>query len=200
MQDHGAKICNGSMTPDDDSKSAAADAEAGARLGLTPKQGYYLVRYVLGRLAIERITFVFLAKWVLAALGVLCLVFGGGSQPDWIRPFGVALLVLFGLVWLVQLAVIAVVRRLAVPRRYRPAFDALESAASDWWPRLSAELRRVGLPSGPFGITGLAWRLARRRLRRGEREALREVRLSNVVPGADLRRARRLFDDADAHH
>jgi hypothetical protein len=111
---------------------------------------------------------------------------------------GVVLLVLFGLAWLVQTALCAVVRRLAVPRRYRPAFGALESAAGDWWPRLAAELRRVGLPAGPFRVAGLARRLVLRRLRPGEREALRELRIVNVFPREDLRRAQRMFEEADA--
>jgi hypothetical protein len=173
-----------------------SDGDAGSAPALTPKQAFYVLRYALGRLAIERLRFLFLAKWLLAAFGV-ALIFVGDAWPD-SRIVGVVLLVLFGLAWLAQFAVVSVIRRLAVPRRYRPAFAALESAVSDWWPRLAAELRRVGLPAGLFGVAGLAGRLLLRRLRPEERLALREVRLANVFPGADLRRARQLFEEADA--
>lgn len=160
---------------------------------LTPKEGFYLARYLTGRLVADRVSTVFLVKWLFALAALYLLAVGGRTWMGSNRGFGAFALAVFLLLWAAQHALTWSIRRLAVPRRYRPAFDSLEAVRGGWWPRLRAELIRVGLPGSRLGAAGVLRRYATRRLRPGEREALAALDLRRVFGDEPLRRARELF-------
>lgn len=175
--------------------SEPTDAESGAGVFAPPtrQEAFLLARYTAGVLIVERIDAVLLLKWLAALAGVLLVIFGDDAGPFGdVRWLGVVLLVAFGIAWLVQWGVTTLIHRIALPRRYRPAVEALESAREDWWPRLRAEVGRVGLRSGRFATLGLIRRWALRRLRPHEREPVGRIEVRRVVGTAELRRAREL--------
>ena len=102
-------------------------------------------------------------------------------------------LVVFALAWVAQWVVTTAIRRLSVARRHRPAIAALDSAKGRWWPRLRAELARVGLPSGRFATLGLVQRWARRSLRPAEVEPAARIEIRRIIGERELSEARRLL-------
>jgi hypothetical protein len=159
----------------------------------TRQEAFLLARYTAGVLIVERIAAVLLLKWLAALAGVLLLTFAEDAGPlGDVRWLGVVLLVAFWIAWLAQWGIAELIHRIAVPRRYRPAVEALESAREHWWPRLRAEVDRVGLRSGRFATLGLIRRWALRRLRPHEREPVGRIEVRRVVGTAELRRAREL--------
>ena len=85
------------------------------------------------------------------------------------------------------------IRRLSVARRHRAAVAALDSAKGQWWPRLRAEVARVGLPSGRFATLGLVQRWARRSLRPAEIEPVSRMDIRRVIGERELSESRRLL-------
>lgn len=176
--------------------SETAGSPGGVKLAA--RQAFFLGRYVLARLLVERIELFFLGKWVFGALGLLLVVVGGHTFDIANRALGVVLLVGFAVLFALQLAVAAVIRRLAVPRRYRPAFAELDGIGGEGWlRRLRAEMSRVGLPTSAVRLPGLLLRLGLRRLRPAERDALGRLDLRRVLGESEFRRFRAQFAAAD---
>lgn len=169
-------------------------AERGAYAPPTPTEVVALARYAVGWVVSERLSMVFLLKWLVAAGGVALVVFGRdvGTVGD-VRWLGVILLGVFAVAWLVEVSVTTAIRRLSVGRRHREAIEALEGAKDDWWPRLRAEVARVGLPSSRRATLGVTLRWARRRLRPHEVDPVAAMDVRRVIGEEELRRARRLF-------
>ena len=153
-----------------------------------------LARYAAGWVLAERISVVFWLKWPVGIAGIALLVFSGdgGGLAD-VRSLGVLALGLFAVAWAAQWAVTTAIRRLSVARRHRAAAAALDSAKGQWWPRLSAEVARVGLPSGRFATLGLVQRWARRSLRSAEVEPASRMEIRRIIGERELSEARRLL-------
>ncbi len=136
----------------------------------------------------------FWLKWPVGIAGIGLLVFSdeGGGLTD-VRSLGVLALVLFALAWVAQWLITTAIRRLSVARRHRRAVAALDSAKGEWWPRLRAEVARVGLPSGRFATLGLVQRWARRSLRPAEVEPASRIDMRRVIGERELSEARRLL-------
>lgn len=166
----------------------------GAYAPPTPTEVVALARYAAGWVVSERLSMVFLLKWLFAVGGVVLVVVGRDVGPVGdIRWLGIVLLVVFAMAWLVEAAITTVIRRLSVGRRHREAVEALEGAKDDWWPRLRAEVARVGLPNGRLATMGLMQRWLRRRLRPHEVKPVAAMDVRRVIGEEELRRARRLF-------
>jgi hypothetical protein len=165
----------------------------GAYAPPTATEVFVLARYAAGWVLAERIGIVFWLKWPLGVAGIALIVFSedGGGLAD-VRSLGVLALIVFALAWAAQAVVTTAIRRLSVARRHRPAVAALDSAKRHWWPRLRAEMARVGLPSGRFATLGLVRRWARRRLRPGEVEPVSRIEIRRVIGERELSEARRL--------
>ena len=153
-----------------------------------------LARYATGWVLAERISMLFWFKWPIGIAGVAMLVLsdGGGGLAD-VRSLGILALVAFALAWILQWAVTTAIRRLSVARRHRAAVAALDSAKGQWWPRLRAEVARVGLPSGRLATLGLVQRWARRSLRPAEIEPVSRMDIRRIIGERELSESRRLL-------
>ena len=169
----------------------------GAYAPPTATEMFVLARYAAGWVVAERVSVLFWLKWPLGIAGLALIVFSedGGGLAD-VRSLGVLALVAFVLAWAAQWAVTTAIRRLSVARRHRAAIAALDSAKGRWWPRLRAELARVGLPSGRFATLGLVQCWSRRRLRPAEVEPVSRIEIRRVIGERELSEARRLLADA----
>ena len=123
---------------------------------------------------------------------MLVLSEGGGGVAD-VRSLGILALVAFALAWILQWAVTTLIRRLSVARRHRAAVAALDSAKGQWWPRLRAEVARVGLPSGRLATLGLVQRWARRALRPAEVKPVSRMDIRRIIGERELASARALL-------
>lgn len=174
---------------------------------LTPEQVMYLVRWGLGELAVGRLDAAVLPY---AALSLLVAVVMGVLAALVAHGVGAALLIIFAVLFtisaLITLAFRFVARRLilqtAVPAHLRPAFRVLTSGTG-WRRRLRSELRRVGLPDGPFALLGTLGAIrgrqrlgARGRPTAADLGALRDIRLDEVFGYERLQEAQRRFDQA----
>jgi len=153
-----------------------------------------LARYAAGWVLAERISMLFLLKWPVGLAGLALVVFSdsGGGLAD-VRSLGFLALVVFGFAWIAQWVVTTAIRRLSVARRHRPAIAALDSARGQWWPRLRAEVARVGLRSGRLATLGLVQRWLRRRLRPAEVEPASRMEIRRIIGEQELSAARRLL-------
>ena len=169
----------------------------GAYAPPTAAEVFVLARYTAGWVLAERVSVLFWLKWPIGVAGVALLVFSddGGGLAD-VRSLGVLTLVVFALAWAAQWALATAIRRLSVARRHRAAIAALDSAKGQWWPRLRAEVARVGLPSGRFATLGLVQRWARRSLRPTEVEPASRIEIRRVIGERELAEARRLLAGA----
>lgn len=169
-------------------------ATRGAYAPPTVTEALVLARYAAGWILAERISVVFWLKWPIGVGGVALLVFSddGGGLAD-VRSLGVLALVIFAAAWAAQWVVTTSIRRLSVARRHRAAVAALDSARAHWWPRLRAEVARVGLPSGRFATLGLVQRWARRSLRPTEVEPASRIAMRRIIGERELSEARRLL-------
>ena len=184
-----------------DSSGDGGAPTRGAYAPPTATELFVLARYAAGWVIAERISMVFWLKWPVGIAGIALLVFSddGGGLAD-VRSLGVLALVLFAVAWAGQWAVTTAVRRLSVARRHRAAIAALDSAKGRWWPRLRAELARVGLPSGRFATLGLVQRWARRSLRPGEVAPASRIEIRRVIGERELSEARRLLASGPGHN
>jgi hypothetical protein len=175
--------------------SGSDDASTrGAYAPPTAIEALVLARYAAGWVVAERISVLFWLKWPVGIAGIGLLAFSdeGGGLTD-VRSLGVLALVLFALAWAAQWAITTAIRRLSVARRHRSAVAALDSTRGQWWPRLRAEVARVGLPSGRFATLGLVQRWARRNLRPAEVEPASRIDMRRVIGERELSEARRLL-------
>lgn len=150
-----------------------------------------ILRYLLGCLAVDHIRK--LTRWAFAVpvVGALLLV----VQPRWI---GATVLVLGVLLVAGRFASVRLVERLSLARRFRPVEQELRDAVEAGKANLRGELRRVGLPSGPWAIPMSVVRLARGNARSAARSRLLEIEIDRVLPRAQLDRALRVLDGAAA--
>jgi hypothetical protein len=167
--------------------------DSGARDDRAPRdprrRSTVILRYLLGRLAIDHARR--LTVWVPAvpvAGSVLLLV-----QPRWIGGvlLGLGVLLVGGRVGLVRL-----LRRISLPRQFRPVETALRDAVEAGKANLRVELRRAGLPSRSWQVPVYVLRLARGTGRATTRARLRDVDVDLVLPRAQLDRAARALDEA----
>lgn len=166
---------------------AAADAEA-ARAG-AGRRTTVVLRYLLGRLAVDQFHRVTRWIWLVPVLGAVLLL----VRPRWI---GLAVICLGVLLFLARIVLVAVLRRLSLSRRFRPVEEELCSAVEAGKANLRVELRSVGLPNRSWRLALFATRLARGSARADLRSRLRQVDVDRVLPRAQLERALRLLDHA----
>ena len=180
--------------PSEDAGLGGGSATRGAYAPPTVAEAVVLARYAAGWVLTERISMLFWLKWPVGFAGVAMLVLsdGGGGLAD-VRSLGVLALVLFAVVWAGQWVLTTAIRRLSVARRHRAAVAALDSAKGQWWPRLRAEVARVGLPSGRFATLGLVQRWARRGLRPAEIEPVSRMDIRRIIGERELASARALL-------
>jgi hypothetical protein len=152
---------------------------------LTPRQAALLIRYLVGKVALGRLEFLFLLKYPLLVTGVPLLFL--------FPPLGFVLIVLFGLAALAQWMIATAIGRLAAFRRLDAAENEMTDAATVWWPNLKREAARVGLPTRPLALLRLAAARATRRLDPQREAALAEIDWRAVIPREQWQRARVLL-------
>ena len=157
--------------------------------GVAGRRTTIVLRYLLGRLAVEQLRRRTWWVWLVPVLGGLLTLI----RPRWI---GLAVVVLGLLLIAVRTVGLMVLERLSLPRRYRNVEEELRSAIEAGKTSLRVELRAVGLPSQTWQILLFALRLARRSTRADARSRFRQVDVDRVLPRAQLERALRLLDDA----
>ncbi|MFE2868163.1 hypothetical protein [Embleya sp. NPDC059259] len=165
------------------SGATAFDPEVDTRL--TPRQAALLVRYLVGKVVLGRLEFLFLLKYPLLVAGVPLLFL--------FPPAGIALLVLFGLAALVQWVIARAIGRLAAFHRLGAAENEMTDAATVWWPNLKRETARVGLPTRPLALLRLAAARATRRLDPAREAAFAAIDWRAVIPREQWQRARVLL-------
>ena len=168
---------------------AAVDQEAAPPPG-AGRRTTVVLRYLLGRLAVDHFHRVTRWVWLVPVVGLALLL----VHPRWIglAVVGVGLLLI-----LARRVMVAVVRRVSLARRFRPVEDELCSAVEAGKANLRVELRSAGLPSRPWGLALFATRLARGSARADLRSRLRQVDVDRVLPRAQLERALRLLGNTD---
>jgi hypothetical protein len=172
---------------------AAADPEAAPVDAPPPGAGRrttVVLRYLLGRLAVDHFNRVTRWFWLVPVVGLVLLL----VHPRWI---GIALAAVGLLLIAARRVMVAVVRRVSLARRFRPVEDELCSAVEAGKANLRVELRSAGLPSRPWGLALFATRLARGSARADLRSRLRQVDVDRVLPRAQLERALRLLGNTD---
>jgi hypothetical protein len=172
---------------------AAADpdiAPPGATQAGAGRRTTIVLRYLLGRLAVDHFHRVTRWVWLVPVLGAALLL----VRPRWIgvAVFGVGVLLIVA-----RAVVVAIVRRVSLARRFRPVEEDLCSAVEAGKSNLRLELRSAGLPNRPLGLALFATRLARGSARADLRSRLRQVDVDRVLPRAQLERALRLLGNAD---
>jgi hypothetical protein len=148
-----------------------------------------ILQYLLGRLAVDNIRG--RTRWWYAIPGI-------GLLLSIIVPWWVAgIVVVLGVVLVIgRLVMLRLIERLSLARRFRPVEEDLRSAVEAGKANLRGELRRVGLPSGPWTLPLSLLRLARGSARSEVRSRLLEIEIDRVLPRAQLDRALRLLDQA----
>lgn len=177
-------------------RDAAEEAEAADAAGdpevvdpvemqLSADEAVVLVRYLMASSVMTWLEPLFLVKYaVLVFAGLVAVV----TQWWWL----VALLgVVFAVLALVQRLIAGRVRRFGALRELDELETILGDAAVVWWPNLRRELRRVGLPPTPWGMTKAGAGAVSRRLPEGEAAKFRAIDWSAVAPRNEWRRARR---------
>lgn len=156
----------------------------------TAAQAVLLLRFVTGRVVLDWLQTIFLAKYLLPVIAVL-IWFGLDDTAG-----ALAFLALFLAATIAQWLVSRVVRRVGALDELAGLDDLVSGAAVDWWPNLRAELRRVGLDPSTRGILRLCAGHATRRVPPEQRAALERVDWRVVLPGEQLQEARRLLAGA----
>jgi hypothetical protein len=174
-------------------RDAAEEADAGGEpdevapvdVELTAAEAVVLVRYLMATSVMAWLEPLFLVKYAFLVLAALVAVL---TQWWWL----VALLgVVFGVLALLQRLVAGRVRRFGALRELDELEAIIGDAAVVWWPNLRRELRRVGLPPTPWGMTKVGAGVVSRRLPEGEAAKFRAIDWSAVAPRNEWRRARR---------
>ncbi len=167
---------------------AEAEVDAAAREVGAGRRTTVVMRYLLGRLAVDHLRRLTGWMWLVPLLGLGLLL----VRPRWI---GVGVLALGVLVLVSRFAAMWVLRRVSLPPRFRPVEEELRSAVEAGKANLRVELRRVGLPSRSWHLPVFVFRLARGDARAQARSRLREVDVDRVLPRAQLEKALRLLDE-----
>jgi hypothetical protein len=168
---------------------AADDADVAPPTSGVTRRTTIVLRYLLGRLAVDHLRRLTRWAWLVPVLGLFLLL----VRPRWI---GMAVFVL-GVLLLGARAVAAIVLdRLSLAHRFRSCEHDLRSAVEAGKASLRVELRRAGLPSRSWHLPVFALRLARGSARADTRSRLRRVDIDRVLPRAQLDRALRALDDA----
>ncbi len=171
----------------------AGDGDRGAGEAAAPtgpgRRQTVVLRYLLGRLAIDHLRRLTVWTPAVPVLGAVLLLF----RPRWV---GLAVLALGVLLVAARVAAVRQLDRLSLPHRFRPVEDDLRDAVEAGKANLRVELRRVGLPSRSWHVPVFALRLARGTGREAARGRLRDVDLDLVLPRAQLERALRVLDEA----
>jgi hypothetical protein len=151
-------------------------------------QAALLVRYIAGRFVLAIIETYALSKWGFLAIAVVLFAF----QRDTLgTAVGVFCLLVALVVWLVQRAATRVISRVGALDRLADLEDFGVDVATDWWPNLRAEFRRVGLKPSAWSMAKLGASCATRRLSPEKAAALGKVNWLAVIPANQLNAARR---------
>jgi len=170
-------------------RAAVDDADVAPPTSGVTRRTTIVLRYLLGRLAVDHLRRLTRWAWLVPVLGLFLLL----VRPRWI---GMAVFVL-GVLLLGARAVAAIVLdRLSLAHRFRSCEHDLRSAVEAGKASLRVELRRAGLPSRSWHLPVFALRLARGSARADTRSRLRRVDIDRVLPRAQLDRALRALDDA----
>ncbi|HVQ94457.1 MAG TPA: hypothetical protein VMU51_25695 [Mycobacteriales bacterium] len=151
-----------------------------------------VLRYLLGRLAVDHLQRVTRWVWLVPVLGAGLLLL----RPRWI---GLAVIVLGLLLIATRAVMVAVVRRVSLARRFRPVEEELCSAVEAGKANLRVELRSAGLPNRSWRLALFATRLARGSGRDDLRSRLRQVDIDRVLPRVQMERALRLLNKSTDH-
>lgn len=146
-----------------------------------------VVRYLVGRTAIDQLKRISALGWLIAAVGLGLLIIGP-------RIVGVALLVLAALVACARFTLVRVIDRMSLARQYRPIESEFSGAVEAGKANIRRELERVGLPSTRWRMPMFLVRLARRSGRDEVLGRLSQIDLSQVLPQVQIDRAFRLLD------
>lgn len=146
----------------------------------TPGSRWALARYLVGRAIGESVSRALLA-FALLVVALAVLVW-------WVGPHWLAVLIgVFALSVLVLRALLgAVLRRITGAGSFGAAEDRMRRLVAETRGNVSAELRRIGVPSRTWTLPVLAWRLARRRRRAETLARLRRFDTDRVVPSSRL--------------
>lgn len=159
---------------------------------LTADEAVVLVRYLMANSVMTWLEPLFLVKYAVLVLAALVVVV---LQWWWlVALLGVVFLVLAG----IQRLISGRVRRFGKLRELDELETIVGDAAVVWWPNLRRELRRVGLPPTPWGMTKAGAGVVSRRLPEGEAAKFRAIDWSAVAPRNEWRRARRALAEAAA--
>jgi hypothetical protein len=169
---------------------AAADPET-VQVG-AGRRTTVVLRYLLGRLAVDHFQRVTRWVWLLPLLGAGLLL----VRPRWV---GLAVIALGLLLIVARAVMVAVVRRVSLARRFRPVEEELCSAVEAGKANLRVELRSAGLPNRSWRLAFFATRLARGSGRDDLRSRLRQVDIDRVLPRAQMERALRLLGKSTEH-
>jgi hypothetical protein len=170
-------------------RAAVDDADVAPPTSGVTRRTTIVLRYLLGRLAVDHLRRLTRWAWLVPVLGLFLLL----VRPRWI---GMAVFVL-GVLLLGARAVAAIaLDRLSLAHRFRSSEHDLRSAVEAGKASLRVELRRAGLPSRSWHLPVFALRLARGSARADTRSRLRQVDVDRVLPRAQLDRALRALDDA----
>ncbi|HEY9391374.1 MAG TPA: hypothetical protein VIR27_16615 [Mycobacteriales bacterium] len=148
-----------------------------------------VVRFLVGRTAIDQLNRVFRLVWPVALAGLVTVFVG----PPWI---GLGLLGLSLLLAVTRVVAVWAVDRIALTRTYRAVQDDLASAVEAGKANVRRELERVGLPSSRWRMPMFVMRLGRRSGagRDEARTRLEHVNLEHVLPRAQIDRAMSILD------
>jgi hypothetical protein len=188
---HPAHGGQASQRPPADSESAGLDGNiAAANDPAVRRRTTIILRYLLGRLAVDHIRRLTRWFWVLIPVGGLLALL---LSPRWI---GVGVAALGVLMLVLRVAAVRMLHQRSLAPEFRSAEDELAAAVDAGRTSLRVELRRVGLPSRSWHLPVFALRLARGKVRAKARARLRAVDVDRVLPRAQLQRALRLLEDA----
>lgn len=157
--------------------------------GSTARRITVVLRYLLGRLAIDHVRRLTVWAWLVPVLGLLLLI----VLP---RLVALAVVLLGAVLVLARTAMVRLLQRLSLAGRFRPVEEELRDAVEAGKANLRGELRRVGLPSRSWRLPLYVVRLARGSSRSLARSSLREVEVHRVLPQAQVERALRVLDEA----
>lgn len=145
-----------------------------------------VVRFLVGRTAVDQLNRVFRVSWVVAAAG-LVMVYTGP------RVLGAALLALSLVLVAVRAVAVRTVERIALAREYRGVEDELAGAVEAGKANVRRELERVGLPSSRWRMPLFMMGLARRSGRVEAKTRLEHINLEQVLPQVQIERAMRIL-------
>ena len=191
-------IRGGRKLQDAAEEAEEADTEGGpegvdrVETEITPDEGVLLVRYVVGSATLGWLEPLFLVKYALVALAALVAY---ATRWWWlVALLGIGFLALA----LVQRLVTRQIRRFGALRELEALDSVIGDASVAWWPNLRRELRRVGLPASPWGITKVGAGVVSRRLDPEDAAKFAAIDWPAVGPRNEWRRARQALAEVAA--